>query len=59
MVLPKVTSVSPNIGTYTGQRITIDGAGFSTNKSVIKVSANGTTCDVVSATLDQIVCDMR
>ena len=58
-VMPDVHSISPNVGTYSGQRITISGRGFSTNNSVIQVDVNGTGCDVVSSTLDQIVCDLR
>lgn len=58
-MLPDVKSVSPNIGTYLGNRITIAGAGFSTNTSLIDVKVNGTTCDVFNSTLSKIVCDLR
>ena len=58
-MLPDVQSVSPNIGTYTGQRITIAGAGFLTNTSVVSVTVNGTICDVATSTINQIVCDLR
>jgi hypothetical protein len=58
-VLPAVQSVTPASGTYSGQTITITGAGFSTNASVVKVSVNGTVCDVASSTLGQIVCRLR
>ena len=50
-VLPDVKAVSPNSGSYSGQRIVISGAGFSTNASVISVDINGTACDPVTSTL--------
>jgi len=58
-VLPGVSSVSPNSGTYSGNTLTITGRGFSTAKSSIAVEVNGTICDVTSSTLTQVVCQLR
>jgi hypothetical protein len=58
-VLPGISSVSPNSGSPAGQQLTITGTGFSTNTSVIDVSVGGTNCDVVSASLSQIVCNLN
>lgn len=58
-VLPGVISVSPSIGTYSGNTLTITGRGFSNHPSVIQVDVNGTSCDVVSSTLTQIVCELQ
>ena len=58
-MLPDVQSVSPKIGTYLGNRLTITGGGFSTNTSLVDVTVNGTICDVVNSTLNEITCDLR
>ena len=58
-VLPGVSSVSPNVGTYSGNTLTIAGRGFSNIPSAITVDVNGTICDVTSSTLTQIVCKLR
>ena len=58
-MLPGISSVSPNVGTYSGNTLTITGRGFSTIPANIAVDVNGTICDVSSSTLTQIVCNLR
>lgn len=49
-VLPAIKSFSPNSGSLAGQKLSIQGTGFSTVSSEITVTVDGTPCSVLSST---------
>lgn len=54
--LPLITEVSTNSGTAQGQILTIKGSGFSPNPLNMTISAGGSMCSILSASLDQLEC---
>jgi hypothetical protein len=58
VVLPAISSITPNYGAEFGQRITISGSGFTQNSSVAQVSVDGNNCKVVSTSMGRIVCNL-
>ena len=57
--MAKVSSISPTIsGTSGGDRITLTGESFTVNSSSAKVFLSGTPCNVVLASMNQIVCEL-
>jgi hypothetical protein len=58
-IVPTVKSVFPSMaGTLGGARVTIMGNGFSNKASAVNVEIAGTPCRVLSATIEQIVCQV-
>ena len=56
-VVARVTRASPSIGSIYGEtEITLSGSGLSGSSDSIAVTMDGTICDVVSATYEEIVC---
>ena len=56
-VVARVTRASPSIGSIYGEtEITLSGSGLSGSPDSIAVTMDGTICDVVSATYEEIVC---
>jgi hypothetical protein len=56
-VLPSVRVISPNVGSLAGGTIvTIQGSGFSSNKSELVVYAGGRPCEVVKSDMTSIQC---
>lgn len=58
-VLPEIKTITPNYGAEFGQRIKIQGSGFTSTTSLVEVSVDGNICDVVSSTMSEIVCNLR
>jgi hypothetical protein len=59
LVHPYIDSISQASGSPLGSTLVITGGGFSRTPSKIMVSVGGTTCDVVSSSETQIVCNTR
>jgi len=57
-VLPSVNNIYPNSGSVEGQQLTINGTGFSTNRSKISVSVDGNNCEVVLSSSNLIKCNL-
>lgn len=58
-VLPALYSFTPNSGAPAGQKLSINGSGFSTDSSAITVTVDGNPCDITSSTLSTINCNLR
>ena len=55
---PSITSINPLSGSKAGGTIlTISGGGFSMNPSSNAVTVAGSTCTIISSTIEQIVCE--
>jgi len=58
VVIPQISSLSSNLGSYLGQIITITGSGFS-SLSTNTVQFSDTNCVISSQTSTQIVCEVQ
>jgi len=58
-VLPAIKSFTPNSGALAGQKLSIQGTGFSTVSSEITVTVDGTPCNILTSTLKSITCDLQ
>lgn len=59
-LIPTVSSVSSNIGSLLGQRLTVYGSGFSEKRERISVFlSSGETCEISSVELNQIHCTIK
>ncbi len=56
--VPKITSVSSNIGSVSGQIIVIKGSGFSNIPEEVSVTADEIACRVISSTVNEIACEV-
>lgn len=56
-IMPTIYKVSPNKGT--GQNLNINGTGFVTNSSRIKVSVDGRNCEIKKAETNKIQCRLN
>jgi hypothetical protein len=62
IVLPTVQLISPNNGSIAGEQLTIKGTGFPANnkdKSKIQVTLDGTECQIVQTSIDEIKCNLK
>lgn len=53
-MLPVVSSVNPSQGSKGGQKISIEGSGFSNNRSRVAVAVGGVDCKVTSSSVHRI-----
>jgi hypothetical protein len=58
-VIPSITSISANSGSYLGALLTITGTGFSSNVSKLSIKAANIPCDVKSASATSITCQVQ
>ena len=58
-VLPGINSISPSSGYIYGNELTISGIGFPTDKARVSVSVEGVSCNVISSTSSEIVCNLE
>jgi hypothetical protein len=56
--VPKITSISSNIGSVSGQVIVIKGSGFSNILAEVSVTADEIECKVISSTTNEIKCEV-
>ncbi len=57
MILPLINKISPSSGT--GQMLNINGTGFTTNSSRVKVNVDGRTCVITSVDTNRIKCQLN
>ena len=57
MILPLINKISPSSGT--GQMLNINGTGFITNSSRVKVNVDGRTCVITSVDTNRIKCQLN
>ncbi|XP_053372863.1 fibrocystin-L-like [Mercenaria mercenaria] len=55
---PTITTVTPSSGSVNGETvITIQGNGFVENDTAVTI--DGTSCDIISTTLSEVICETR
>lgn len=55
-VMPMVKSVTPDEGSEAGEKITIEGNGFSNHAEKVEVSVDGVDCEISEASVHHIEC---
>lgn len=56
ITIPSINQVSTNVGGTQGVTLTITGTGFTSNSSIITVTAGSNPCNIISSTASSIKC---